>query len=133
MADVTSNRESDWGPWQTKMPPVGHPFILQLSPRHVVPPVVDDQSNSNGGRYRITRVTKASFDMERWMDNQWNEGHGWEMTEKPSFRLLIIGALVDRHAGEGCVCTVCNDRNRWAEPNQPNGTYICFACPKPRR
>ena len=25
-------------------------------------------------------------------------------------------------------CTVCNDGNAYAEPNQPDGTYKCLSC-----
>ena len=141
MADINSKRECDWGPWQSQMPPIGHPFILHLEPERQEPKVDFEYSGSNGGRYKITKTTKSSsntiLDMDKWIHGRWDSGHQWEMSAKPRFRMLIQNAIatavVDKYAGQGCVCTKCNDRNRWAEPNQPNGTYICFACPNPNK
>jgi hypothetical protein len=28
----------------------------------------------------------------------------------------------------GVVCRECKDKNDFAEPNQPDGSYICFGC-----
>lgn len=28
----------------------------------------------------------------------------------------------------GCVCRRCNSANRWAAPNKPDGSYVCFEC-----
>jgi hypothetical protein len=27
-----------------------------------------------------------------------------------------------------CVCSRCNSKNDYAEPNQKDGTYVCFEC-----
>lgn len=40
------------------------------------------------------------------------------------FRVLG-GAQV---AQEGCVCRKCNSKNEYAEPNQKDGTYVCYEC-----
>lgn len=31
---------------------------------------------------------------------------------------------------DGEVCGVCNSRNEFASPNQPDGSYICYGCRK---
>ena len=28
----------------------------------------------------------------------------------------------------GCICKRCNSKNDYAQPNQADGTYICFEC-----
>jgi hypothetical protein len=30
--------------------------------------------------------------------------------------------------GEGCTCTKCKNFNEYAEPNQEDGTFICYPC-----
>lgn len=27
-----------------------------------------------------------------------------------------------------CVCKKCNEQNEYAEPNQPDGSYLCVSC-----
>lgn len=29
---------------------------------------------------------------------------------------------------KGCLCKKCNDFNEYAEPNQEDGTFICYGC-----
>lgn len=29
---------------------------------------------------------------------------------------------------QGCVCAKCGEKNEYAEPNQPDGTYRCPSC-----
>lgn len=28
----------------------------------------------------------------------------------------------------GCVCKKCNAKNEYAEPNEPDGSYVCYDC-----
>ena len=41
------------------------------------------------------------------------------------FRFVGSGKQV---CSAGCICKKCNAKNDYAEPNQSDGTYLCFEC-----
>lgn len=132
MAEVTSTDEKDWGPEQTQMPALYTPFLLRYAPSY--PPL--DAKNMD--RYRIISVAAngTDFKMEQWNAtyNKWSPGYSWSMKDKPSFRVMRLdansglGKIQTTTSSKGCVCKRCNSLNRWAEPNQPDGKYLCFEC-----
>ncbi len=44
------------------------------------------------------------------------------------FQLHNIAQFAGTGKELGCICVKCNSKNEFAEPNQPNGKYICFEC-----
>lgn len=36
--------------------------------------------------------------------------------------------VADPIASNGCSCARCKEFNEYAEPNQPNNTFVCYAC-----
>ena len=126
MADVQSVTESDWGPEQTQVPPVGSIFILRLYGNQPMPPVVDKTH-----RYQLIGLVGKEMDLHLWDDynKEWNVGHSWTVREGVAFRVLLGTAQTSvASAVSGCHCSKCNNHFPFAEPNQADGTLICWNC-----
>jgi hypothetical protein len=126
MPDVTSTDEKDWGPEQRDLPAIGSIFLLRLSGSHTALPVSDLDY-----RFKLVSIdaNRDTFRMEKWDLGKWWPGHRWELSMKPTFRVLRAApvASASSHVG-GCVCHRCNASNPWAAPNRPDGKYLCYEC-----
>ena len=81
----------------------------------------------------IDQPKKGYFDLKKWNTAGWMPGHSWEMSLRPAFRVLnqmaVIAAPVKVVvAPAGVCCKRCHALNGWAEPNQKDGSYLCFEC-----
>jgi hypothetical protein len=41
---------------------------------------------------------------------------------------LELTAGIKNNSDDGCTCRNCGQYNEFAEPNQADGTFLCFAC-----
>ena len=50
--------------------------------------------------------------------------------EFPEGTILITDgdALIKNNSSNGCTCQKCGLHNEYAEPNQSDGTFLCFTC-----
>ncbi len=55
-----------------------------------------------------------------------NEPFGWG--EQLDFD--FVKELAKPVNKDGCICTKCGEMYPYAEPNQPDGTMICYSCRK---
>jgi hypothetical protein len=61
-------------------------------------------------------------------DQKWNgQDHTQRFNPTQTFT-NVPPTNVSRGSGMQCAVQVCRDLNPYAEPNQPNGTYICRSC-----
>jgi len=37
---------------------------------------------------------------------------------------------IEKHEPRVCTCVECKASNDWAEPNMPDGTFLCYSCKK---
>lgn len=57
----------------------------------------------------------------------WQDGHCWNFgAEVKTYSYWIFNE--GSGAQSGCVCMRCRSRNQFAEPNRPDGKYVCYEC-----
>lgn len=44
------------------------------------------------------------------------------------YNFIVIGSSSPIDPPKGINCFKCNSYNKWAEPNQINGTHVCYIC-----
>lgn len=124
MADVTSMNEEDWGPEQSEVPPIGSIFILCISKRHVM-----SQVSSGAMRYRLTALVGSKMRMDAWRGSKWCSGYAWSLDGEQSFRVLRVAAVAQvQSKSYGCHCAKCGNHFPFAEPNQADGSLVCWNC-----
>lgn len=82
--------------------------------------------NGSGlGRFKVIEVrSDGSYRAELQLPSgTWQSGHSFSNDGLFSW----INLTRPSHPN-GCVCKKCNSGNPFAEPNQADGTYICFEC-----
>lgn len=82
---------------------------------------------------RVTSVATHPYDEFtcEWRADEtkaWKSHSGFDSSDD-YFKWIKHVAVVAPTYPNGCVCKRCNSRNKWAEPNQKDGTsYICYEC-----
>lgn len=127
MADVSSMNESDWGPEQSQIPPVGSIFILKLFGGRAISSVA-----SKADRFKLVSYDPASqvmlMDHWAWSGTGWQSNHSWRVQEGVAFRVLVGSTAQVSIAKAGCHCRKCREYFPFAEPNQTDGSLVCWNC-----
>ncbi len=73
--------------------------------------------------YSPTAVSAGLTGLNAWLPKSGGATFGLNRAAQP-----LEGTPVVAVTKTGFNCTKCNDKNDFAESNQPNGTYVCYQC-----
>jgi hypothetical protein len=82
---------------------------------------------ARGSKGTIKSVKRTPFGSLLGFTVEDDDGVSGYWTSAGLFELLDETAKAQA-APNGCVCKRCNSANRWAAPNKPDGSYVCFEC-----
>ena len=60
--------------------------------------------------------------------NKWNIATDFILNSVITDRLNEVSTSIKNNSGAGCTCRKCDNYNEYAEPNQVDGTFLCFSC-----
>lgn len=92
-----------------------------------VPCVVSGITHPNHPEWQLLKFQDRNGDIG-WIPDQEDISWGIENIPGVTYLWLVAGdtAFISDTLGHNCI--VCNEYNKWAEPNLIDGRYICYSC-----
>ncbi len=89
---------------------------------------IDRQSSSD--IYKVENVKpiyRGEIELSKYdsNDQSWEYAHCWPLRSEVFW---IRPLKYNSNIHDFCICKRCNALNKWAAPNQKDGSYICFEC-----
>lgn len=121
--DLDKHNDSHWGKW-----------LLAKDINFEVGDIVNIDIYGDLSYHGIFRIVAAPNGGQRFTElekylpvrNEWDTGHKWNMIGNTRVRFPASVSKTVSKTKEICVCKVCKTPNEFAEPNQPDGGYICY-------